>query len=64
MTPFDGQRLVEAAVVYATVSSSLYSWITSPGRSWLRPFSITASEKKADVMEHPKVFDHVGLLIN
>jgi hypothetical protein len=30
----------------------------------LRASHATASEKKADVMEHPKVFDHVGLLVN
>jgi hypothetical protein len=25
---------------------------------------VTASKKKADVVEHPKVIDHVGLLVN
>jgi hypothetical protein len=25
---------------------------------------LAASEKKADVAEHPEVFDHVGLLVN
>jgi hypothetical protein len=28
--------------------------------AWRRPTAM----KKADVAEHPKVFDHVGLLIN
>jgi hypothetical protein len=33
--------------------------------SWRQPPGITASEvKKADVVEHPEVFDHVGLLVN
>jgi hypothetical protein len=27
-----------------------------------RPSSATAGEKKAGVVEHPKVFDHAGLL--
>jgi hypothetical protein len=31
---------------------------------WLPPSRATASEKKADVVEHAGVFDHVGLLIN
>jgi hypothetical protein len=26
--------------------------------------SQTTNNKKADVAEHPKVFDHVGLLVN
>jgi hypothetical protein len=26
--------------------------------------ALTADNKKADVAEHPKVFDHVGLLTN
>ena len=30
----------------------------------LRPPGVTASEKKADVAEHPEAFDHVGLLVN
>ena len=30
----------------------------------VRPYSITKGEKKADVAEHPEVFDHVGLLVN
>jgi hypothetical protein len=29
----------------------------------LRPSRATASEKKADVAEHPEVFDRVGLLV-
>jgi hypothetical protein len=28
------------------------------------PARATAGEKKADVVEHPWVFDHVGLLVN
>jgi hypothetical protein len=27
-------------------------------------FSRRRKRKKADVMEHPKAFDHVGLLVN
>jgi hypothetical protein len=30
---------------------------------WLRP-SHAAETKKADVVENPEVFDHVGLLVN
>jgi hypothetical protein len=30
----------------------------------LRPPGATATEKKADGVEHPEVFDHVGLLVN
>ena len=30
---------------------------------WLRP-PRAAETKKADVVEHPEVFDHVGLLVN
>jgi hypothetical protein len=30
---------------------------------WLRP-ARAAETKKADVVEHPAVFDHVGLLVN
>ena len=29
-----------------------------------RPSGATASEKKADVVEHPQVLHHVGLLVN
>ncbi len=25
---------------------------------------VTSVQKKADVVEHPEVFDHVGLLVN
>jgi hypothetical protein len=28
------------------------------------PFAAEAVEKKADVAEHPEVFDHAGLLVN
>jgi hypothetical protein len=31
--------------------------------SWLQATLATASEKKADVAQHPRVFDHVGLLV-
>ena len=31
---------------------------------WFGKFRPKASEKKADVVEHPQVFDHVGLLVN
>jgi hypothetical protein len=30
----------------------------------LPPSRATASEKKADEVKHPEVFDHVGLLVN
>jgi hypothetical protein len=30
----------------------------------LPPSRATASEKKADVVEHAGVFDHVGILVN
>ena len=39
--------------------------LVHPVPPWcLRPAGVTASEKKADVVEHPEAFDHVGLLVN
>ena len=38
-------------------------WSIAITSSRLRP-SRTAANKKADVVEHPEVFDHVGLLGN
>jgi len=32
-----------------------------PGRDWSRAI---ASEKKAGVVEHPKAYDHAGVLVN
>jgi hypothetical protein len=31
---------------------------------WLRPRRAIQKTKKADVAEHPEVFNHVGLLVN
>jgi hypothetical protein len=48
--------------------------LTDELRNWINPgFAVSrdgspdfcaAKTKKADVTEHPRVFDHVGLLIN
>jgi hypothetical protein len=38
-----------------------------PGAITAAPVTVpqkTRKQKKADVLEHPEVFDHVGLLIN
>ena len=41
------------------------SGLFHPVPPWcLRPLGVTASEKKADVAEHPEAFNHVGLLVN
>ncbi len=34
------------------------------GAASREPNHTAASQKKADVVEHPQVFDHVGLLVN
>jgi hypothetical protein len=31
---------------------------------WLRPSRSAENKKKADMAEHPKAFNHVGLLVN
>jgi hypothetical protein len=33
-------------------------------RGWISNVSCCQEQKKADVVEHPKVFGHVGLLFN
>ena len=42
-------------------SKQTYPW-QLPCR--LHPLGVADSEKKADVVEHPEVFDHVGLLVS
>jgi hypothetical protein len=39
-------------------------WQLSNNRFGSRPNTAAERQKKADVAENPKVFDHVGLLVN
>jgi hypothetical protein len=52
---------------------NLEGWLSCPSASFLLvhfdsvdhlSHTVRAKNKKADVAEHPKVFDHVGLLTN
>jgi len=73
--PFDGLRPVEAAAVNRTAGAGSSSQIGRSGAQsgWVsirchlddpdRPAS-PKRNKKADVVERPKAFDHVGLLVN
>jgi hypothetical protein len=44
------------------------AWLTTTchrsSSAWPIVVGATAAKKKADVVEHPKAFDHVGLLVN
>ena len=53
--------MLTAGVTYRAGISAL---IHRPGTCSMGPPRVGVNDKKADVVEHPRVFDHVGLLFN
>ena len=55
-------RVCSASLMWRTMFKSRLSIGFVAGDR--RPCLVASGEKKADVVEHPEVFDHVGLLVN